>query len=398
MKPIGSGTRPAEGRTATHRMTRLCMAALPAVFMLAGCKKPAPQTLPPPVVGILEIKETEISMTASIIGQLDSPQNVEIRARVEAFVEKVCFTEGSNVKQGDLLFALDKKPFVERLSASKADQAKADAGLKKAEADLARIRPLAGTGAVSKQDLDNATAAVDAAKASLDAAKAKVESSQIDLGYCDVRSPINGLIGAKEVSVGDLVGKGQATLLATMSSLDPIWCYCNIAEVDFIKIKNRALELGLDVGKLPLTLVLPNGQDHPKRGKLVFFDRAVSTKTGTMRVRAEFPNPTEILRPGMFVRVRFEGGTRPGIQIPERAVMEIQGKAFVWVVDEKRVATQRPITLGDQKDSQLVVLGGLKPGERIVVEGINKVREGSPVMTPADLAAHVAAGKQPAKP
>lgn len=356
--------------------------------------------MPPPVVGILEIKESDIPMAATIIGQLDSPQNVEIRARVEAFVEQICFTEGTNVKKGDLLFALDKKPFVERLAAAKADYAKAEAALRKSEADLSRIKPLAGTGAVSKQDLDNATAAVDAGKASLEAAKAKMESSQLDLGYCEVRSPLDGLIGAKEVSVGDLVGKGQPTLLATMSSLNPIWCYCNIAEVDYIKIKNRALELGLDLGKLPLTLVLPNGKDHPEPGKLVFFDRAVSAKTGTMRVRAEFPNSTEILRPGMFARVRFEGGTRQGIQVPERAVIELQGKAFVWTVDEKMTAHQRPVVLGDQKESNLVVLDGLKPGEHVIVEGVHKVREGAPVMTAAQLAARAGApaSNQPAKP
>lgn len=399
MNASGPGKRPLSWKGGTTRIGWQCLAALPFFLSINGCEKPAPQTVPPPVVGILDIRESDISMAATIIGQLDSPQNVEIRARVEAFVEQICFTEGTNVKKGDLLFALDKKPFVERLAAAKADYAKAEAALKKSEADLTRIKPLAGTGAVSKQDLDNATAAVDAGKASLEAAKAKMESSQLDLGYCEVRSPLDGLIGAKEVSVGDLVGKGQPTLLATMSSLNPIWCYCNIAEVDYIKIKNRALELGLDLGKLPLTLVLPNGKDHPEPGKLVFFDRAVSAKTGTMRVRAEFPNPTEILRPGMFARVRFEGGTRQGIQVPERAVIEIQGKAFVWTVDEKMTAHQRPVVLGDQKDSNLVVLEGLKPGERIIVEGVHKVREGSPVMTAAQLAAHAAAASnQPAKP
>jgi membrane fusion protein (multidrug efflux system) len=354
-----------------------------AVLLGAGCEKTAPPPPPPPVVEVMEIKESDIPVTSLLIGQLDSPQNVEIRARVEAFVKTISFTEGANVKKGALLFELNEEPFIERLTAAEAQVAEAEAALRKAQADLARMEPLKDTGAVSKTDFDKAVAAVETGTASLDAAKARVESAKIDLGYCKVHAPIDGLIGAKEVSVGDLVGKGEPTLLATMSSLHPIWCYSNIAETDYLKVQNRTKELGIDIGSLPLTLILSNGDEHPEKGKIVFFDRAVAATTGTMRMRSEFPNPTELLRPGMFARVRIDGGARKGIRIPERATVMIQGRTFVWVVGEDQTVKQREVTLGTGSPAGVIVTDGLKPGETIVVEGTHKVREGKPVTVAA---------------
>lgn len=327
----------------------------------------------------MEIKNTTVPQTAMLIGQLDSPQNVEVRARVEAYVEEICFEEGKNVKQGDLLFKLDRRPFVERLAAANASLAEAQVSERKYANDVARLKPLATSGGVSKQDLENAEAQLDASKAAVEAAKARVEAAQLDLGYCEVKAPIDGLIGAKEVSVGDLVGKGQPTLLATMSSLDPMWFYCNVSEDEYLRTKTRAAELGKDVGKLPLTLIVAGDIEHKEKGRIVFFDRAVNVKTGTMRIRAEFPNPTEILRPGMFARVRVEAGTREDIQIPERAIVELQGKSFVWVVDDEQVVHQRPVKLGLTNESNVAILEGLKPGERIIVEGVAKVRDGGKV-------------------
>lgn len=382
---------------------RLKWAALPTALITAalfsGCEKPVPPPPPPPVVQVLEIKESDLPRTATIIGQLDSPKNVDIRARVEAYVKKICFKEGENVKEGDLLFELNEAPFIEKKIAAEAKKAETEAALRKAQADLARIEPLKNTGAVSKMDLDKAVAAVDTGTAAVSAANAQVKSAELDLGYCKVMSPIAGLIGAKEVSEGDLVGKGEPTLLATMSSLNPIWCYCNISEMDYLKIMDQARELGLEIDKIPLTLIKSDGKEHPEKGKLVFFDRAVSAKTGTMRLRAEFPNPNELLRPGMFGRVRFEGGTKKGIQVPQRVIVELQGKAFVWIVNEDQTVNQREVKLGNLNESNVAVVGGLKPGDRIIEEGIHKVREGGKVNAqtagPADEAA---TGTQPKQP
>jgi membrane fusion protein (multidrug efflux system) len=387
---IGRSARePRDGRP--RPIIRLRIAAgVVAGTLLGACEKPAAPEPPRPVVQVMEVRNSTIPLTFTLIGLLDSPQNVEVRARVEAFVEEIAFTEGRKVKKGDLLFRLDLRPYVEKLAVAKAALAEATVAEKKYEIDVARLKPLVASGGVSQQDVDNAQASLDASKASVESAKARVEAAQLDLGYCEVKAPIDGLIGAKEVSVGDLVGKGQPTLLATMSSLDPMWFYCNISEADYILTRTRAEELGKDLGTLPLTLILPGGMEHQHKGKIVFFDRAVNIKTGTMRVRVEFPNPTELLRPGMFARARIEAGSREGVMIPERAISELQGRPFVWVVDADQEVQQRPVRLGESIGSEVAVIEGLAPGERIILEGVQKVHDGArvnvaaaPVETPS---------------
>lgn len=383
MKKVRFGRFLCNRRLADHRSARRIAVAVIAGSLLAGCEKPAPPQAPLPMVQVMEIRNSTIPLTSTLIGQLDSPQNVEVRARVEAYVEEIPFTEGGKVKQGDLLFRLDRRPFVEKLAVAKASLAEAMAAQKKYEIDVTRLKPLVANGGVSQQDLDNAEASLEASTAMVESAKASVESAQLDLGYCEVKAPIDGLIGAKEVSVGDLVGKGQPTLLATMSSLDPMWFYCNISEADYIRTKVRAEEIGKDLGMLPLTLILPGGKEHEHKGRIVFFDRAVNIKTGTMRMRVEFPNPTELLRPGMFTRAWIDAGSREGIKIPERAISELQGQAFVWVVDADQKVSQRPVRLGDTVGSEVAVTEGLSPGERIILEGVQKVHDGSRVQVMA---------------
>jgi membrane fusion protein (multidrug efflux system) len=364
---------------------------------VCGCKKAAPAALPPPMVEVINITTTNAPTSVEFIGQLDSPQNVEIRARVEAFVDKVLFTEGTEVKEGDLLFKLDDKPFKERLSAAKGMLGEAKAALNKYEKDVARLTPLAQKRAIPQQDLDNAVAAVDVGKANVDSAEARVESATIDLGYCEVHAPISGLIGAKQVSMGDLVGKGAPTLLATMSTLDPIWFYCNVGEVVYLKAEAEARRTGKQVADLPIALILGNGSTHPERGKFVFIDRAVDVKTGTLRVRAEFPNPLKVLRPGMFGRIKVDLGARPdSILVPERAVTELQGKTFVWVVGAEDKTSQRAVKVGEGVGGDVLILEGLKQGDRIVVEGLQKVRDGSQVkpMTGAEMAQLAQASQQ----
>jgi membrane fusion protein (multidrug efflux system) len=358
----------------------LAAGCLIAIAIGTGCKKPEAVAPPPPVVGVMEVKTSAVPLSATLIGQLDSPQNVQVRARVEGFVDKMRFTEGTEVKEGDLLFQLDKKPFLEQLAAAEAQLAQAQAALKKYEADVSRLTPLAASRAVPQQDLDNALASVDVGKAGVEAAKAQVESAQLDLGYCDIAAPVAGLIGGKEVSIGELVGKGEPTLMTTISTLDPIWFYCNVSEVEYLRAQEKSKETGKAVEELPLTLIRPDGSEHPDVGKFVFIDRAVDTKTGTLRVRAEFPNKDKLLRPGMFTRVRADLGKRPNtITVPERAIAELQGKTFVWVVGDDGKVSQRAVQAGEQVGSDIIIREGLKPGEKIIVEGIHKVREGMPV-------------------
>lgn len=361
------------------RSLSLALAVLAAAG--AGCRKAAPPALPPPIVQVLEVTATNVPRSIELIGQLDSPQNVEVRARVEAFVDQILFAEGRGVQEGDPLFVLDRRPFDEQLAAANGMLAEARAALNKYEKDVARLRPLAEKKAIPQQDLDNAVASVAVGEANVASALARVKSAELNLEYCDVRAPTTGLIGAKQVSVGSLVGKGEPTLLATISRLNPMWFYCAISEADYLHAERTAREAGRQMGELPVTLILADGSEHPEPGKWVFLDRAVDAATGTIRARAEFSNPDGLLRPGMFARVRVSLKTEQGnLLVPERALVELQGKYFVWVIGPDNKAGQRPVRVAPMRiRGNAVVLEGLQAGERIVIEGLQKVREGTVV-------------------
>ena len=380
------------------RMTGLRIAApLLAVLAAGSCKKPEVAAPPPPIVEVKEITTSGVALTTTLIGQLDSPRNVEVRTRVEGFVDKMLFIEGREVKEGDVLFELDRKPFLEKLAAATGALGEAKASLAKYETDVERLVPLYEKRAIPKQDLDNAKAGVDVAKAGVTTAEARVQATELDLGYCTVKAPTTGLIGAKQVSIGELVGKGEPTLMATISMLDPIWFYCNVSEVEYLQARAKSKHTGQEVEEVPLTLILSNGTEHSDQGRFVFIDRAVDVKTGTLRVRAEFPNKDKLLRPGMFARVRVNLGARPDcITVPERAIVALQGKTFVWVMGSDGKVTQRPVTTGEQVGNVFIINEGLKAGEKIVVEGVNKLREGIPVNASA-AASKAAASDKPAK-
>jgi membrane fusion protein (multidrug efflux system) len=274
--------------------------------------------------------------------------------------------------------------------------AESKAALNKYEKDVARLTPLAVKRAIPQQDLDNAVASVDVGKATVLSAEARVVSAKIDLGYCDVHAPLAGRIGAKQVSVGSLVGKGDPTLLATISQLDPIWFYCNISEAQYLRAQSENQRTGKKVEDLPITLILGDGSVHKDQGKLVFIDRAVDVKTGTLRVRAEFANGEKLLRPGMFGRIKVALALRAdSILLPERAVAELQGKNFVWVVGSDNKTTQRAVKVGEPVGGSVLILEGLKVGDRVVVEGLQKVREGA-VVQPMTVAQIQAAAAQSA--
>lgn len=361
--------------------TQISLALLSLALTIAGtaCNKAQPQPpAPPPVVQVMEITTTNAPISMEFIGQLDSPQNVEVRARVEAFVDKMLFAEGTEVKAGAPLFTLDKKPFEQRLQEARGLLAQAKGALNKSEKDIARLTPLAAKHAIPQQDLDNAAASREVAQGDVQTAEARVSSSLIDLGYCDVSAPISGQIGAAQVAVGSLVGKGEPTLLATISQLDPIWFYCNVSEVEYLKADAEAQRTGNRVRDLDVRLVLSDGSTHPAKGRFVFLDRAVDTKTGTIRIRAEFPNPEKNLRPGMFARARVTLPGRDGsILIPERAVQELQGRNFVWLVGPDNKTYQHAVKLGARIGNSWLVEEGLAKGQRIILEGMQKAREGS---------------------
>lgn len=358
------------------------VAVVLAMAVIPACNKvEPPPPMPPPLVQVREVTKSKIERTATFIGKLDSPQNVQVRARVESFLEKILFVEGEEVKEGAPLFELDKKPYEEKLAAAKGVLAEAQAALAKSNIDVPRLTTLVSQNAAPQRELDAAVTSKQMNEANVASALAKVKSAELDLGYCDVSAPLAGRIGAKEVSVGSLVGKGEPTLLATISQVDPIWFYCSISEVDYLQAEKLAREAGRKMGDLPVTLILADGSELQEPGKWVFVDRVVDATTATIRARAEFPNSRKALRPGMFARVRISlPSEEGGILVPERAVVELQGRSFVWVIGAENKATQRAVGVAPNRiGPDAIVTQGLEVGDKIVVEGLQKLREGAPV-------------------
>jgi membrane fusion protein (multidrug efflux system) len=356
---------------------------------------------PPPPVVVAEVVQQTVPIYREYVAQTDARDTVEIRARVQAFLEAQHFTEGTIVKKDQLLFTLDKREYEMKLRQTKAELDVALARLGKAGTDERRLRPLAERKAVPQQDYDNAAANLLAAKASVEAARSRVAEAELNLSYTTIRSPIAGLIGQRLVSPGNLVGKGEATLLDTVSSIDPIRVNFTISEADYLRFMAHRKERG-NVA-VPLDLELADGSVFPHKGEIVIFDRAADTKTGTFTVVAEFPNPERELRPGQFGRVRGAAEVaRDAILVPKRAMQEIQGMQTVLVVGADDMVALRTIQPGETVGELLIVRDGLKPGERVIVDGVQKARPGSKV-NPSLAAAGSAPGpkadeKAPPKP
>jgi membrane fusion protein (multidrug efflux system) len=305
---------------------------------------------------------------------------VEIRARVEGFIQEVAFVEGSEVKEGDLLFVIDPKPYEEKLARAKGKLAEAQANFLKYHQDVERFRPLAKIQAIAQRDFDNAVALEQSAQAIVDAAQADVKSADLDLGYTVMRAPVKGRIGSTTARVGTLVGKGEPTLLATISNTDQIWVSFGISEVEYLNYARKREERGGQPGQFKIELVLADGTVHTHPGKVNFADRTIDPKTGTLRVRVEFPNPQNILRPGQFGRVRVLLEETPNaLVVPTQSVQEIQGTYSVMLVGPDKKAVFRPVKPGLKFDGTWVIEEGLKAGDLVVVEGLQTVKEGMTV-------------------
>jgi len=333
---------------------------------------------PVPTVVVTDVVQKTVPIYAEYVGQTDARETVEIRARVQAFLDAQHFTEGTVVKKGDLLFTLDKREYEAKLLQAKAELEGAMARLGKAETDEKRLKPLAERKAVPQQDYDNAVANLQTAQAGVSAAKSGVVEAELNLSYCTITSPITGLIGKRLVAPGNLVGKGEATLLDTVSSIDPIRVNTTISEAEYLRFFASRNERTSGPGQLEL--ILADGSVYPHKGKLAIVDRAVDPKTGTLNFSAEFPNPAGQLRPGQFGRVRAVAEmVKDALLIPKRAVQEIQGMKTVLVVGADNTVALRTIQPGDTVGDLLIVRSGLKPGERVIVDGMQKAKPGSKV-------------------
>ncbi len=313
------------------------------------------------------------------IGQTLGAQDVEIRARVAGFLDTVNSAEGSLVTNSQLLYTIDARPFRAALAQAEAGLAQAKALWEKAQRDTNRLGPLWSKNAISRQQLDDAISAERSAAASLQAAEANVESAEIQLGYTEIRSPIRGIAGKTEVKPGNLVGQGQATLLTTISSIDPIHYRFSISEADYLAWARKHPPQASEGRRAVFELVLADGTLHPHKGTAVFGDREVDSATGTLLLEVLFPNPEGLLRPGQFGRVRFPVRIIPdAVLVLQRCVQELQATYSVFVVHNNQ-AQLRKIELGPRVDNCYVVAAGLKPGERVVLEGMQKLTNTNPV-------------------
>jgi membrane fusion protein, multidrug efflux system len=361
--------------------TMLVAVAIASAFAVA-CEKQATVAAPPPTeVYVTAVTQKDVPTYLELVGQTVGNQDVEIRARVEGFLDTMNFREGSVIRQGDLLYQIDPKPLQASLSAAKADQATAEARLEKASNDVKRYTPLVAKQAVSQQELDNALAAQDAARSQVEAAKAAVDKATLDLSYTRVTSPISGLVGTTLVKPGNLVGRGQNTLLTTVSQIDPMLFRVGMSEADYLRVAKRNVSrIGATPEAKGITLTLADGTVHPQTGTVGTIERAVDPTTGTLGVQFVFPNPQMVLRPGQFGRAKVLLEMKAAaLLVPQRAVQELQNLYSVAVVDAGNKVAFRNVKVGQKVDSLWVIEEGLKPGERVVVEGLQRIQDGGTV-------------------
>ena len=350
-----------------------------SLVLLLSCKKEQPPPSPPPIqVKAATVLTRDVPVYLEAIGESRGNTEIEIRARVEGFLETVDFAEGTFVRKGQLLYTLDRSPFEAALAQAKAKLAEAEAQLARAHQDVVRYEPLVAKNAISRQEYETAVALERAQQAAVEAAQAGVTSAEIDLGYTRILAPDAGLVGKTEVYPGTLVGRGQSTLLTRISKIDPVHVRFTIPERDYLYYaRQREAHKAAGAVDLPLELVLADGSVHPHVGSLVFVDRNVDPQTGTILLEASFANPGGIVRPGQYARVRAAVDLKKGaILVPQRAVQELQGIHSVAVVGGDGAVEVRMVQAAERIGSLWVIDSGLASGERIVIEGLQKVRSG----------------------
>ncbi|MBW2611690.1 MAG: efflux RND transporter periplasmic adaptor subunit [Deltaproteobacteria bacterium] len=337
---------------------------------------------PPPKVTVIETQAEEIPLYQEFVGQVYGFKDIAIRARVEGFLEGIHFKEGSTIKKGKPLYTLESQPFEAEVAAKMSKVAEAKTALAYTESDLSRIRPLAEENAVSKSDLDAAVARYEASIASVEAAEANLRAANIQLSYTKIYSPINGIIGKTQAKVGDFVGKDpNPVILNTVSNIDTVLVEFFITETQYLEwnrfMKEREKTETDARKKAGLDLILADGSMYEHKGKVGFIDRQVDPTTGALLIQASFPNPDRLLRPGLFAKVKAKVDVvEDGIMIPQRCVTEIQGLYSVFVVGDGNKIDRREITVGPTIDSSWLIIKGLKPGEKVVYEGLQSARDG----------------------
>lgn len=386
---------------------RLLTVATAAVFLAACGKKesaPPPQT---PEVGVVTVQPQAVPIYTELPGRTSAFLVAQVRARVDGIVLRREFVEGSDVKAGQRLYKIDPAPYLAQLNSAKATLAKAQANLVTQNALVARYKVLVAANAVSKQDYDNAVATQGQAAADVAAGKAAVETAQINLGYTDVVSPISGRVGISQVTPGAYVQASQATLMSTVQQLDPVYVDLTQSSLEGLKLRQDVQSGRLKTsgpGAAKVSLILEDGKTYPVPGKLQFSDVTVDQTTGSVTIRAVFPNPNRVLLPGMFVRARIEEGVNENaFLVPQIGVTHDQkGQAIAMVVNASNKVEPRPLKTTGMNGQNWIVEGGLNAGDRVIVQGGDKARPGTTVKTvaaqlpAADAASGAAASAAPA--
>jgi len=370
-----------------HRPVRAASSAGLALLalVLAGCgNNSAPAQngeMPPQEVGVVTVTPQRLAVVNELPGRLEASRVAQVRARAAGIVQKRVFREGSDVKAGDLLFRIDPAPFQAAFDSSEASVARAEANLAQAELKVTRYKPLVEQNAVSRQEYDDALTAQKQAAAELAAARAARQTASLNLGYATVTAPISGRIGRAQVTEGALVGQGEATPLATIQQIDPIYVNLTQSSTELLQLRS-ALAAGklAGAGQARVTLVTEDGQTYKHAGKLLFSDLSVDENTGAILLRAEFPNPERFLLPGMYVRARLEQGVNEqALTVPQQAVLRGIGSSSVMVVGADGKAAARTVQADNAQDNLAVVGDGLQPGDQVIVEGLQKVQPGMAV-------------------
>ncbi|MDW5443132.1 efflux RND transporter periplasmic adaptor subunit [Polaromonas sp. SM01] len=386
-------TLPAELSPKHSRHKQILIAAVLTV-LIAGCGKsgdghgPGAGGAPPPAeVGVVTVKLGDVGLITELPGRLEASRVAQVRARAAGILQKRLFREGSDVKAGQPLFTIDSAPYAAQVASAKASQARAEANLAQAAALAERYKPLVAANAVSKQEYANAVAAQKQAEADVAVAKASVQTTSISLGYASVTAPISGRIGRALVTEGALVGQGDATQLAVIQQINPVYVNFTQSATEVMKLRNAMAKGQLKRADgseaASIRVVLEDGTEYAKAGRLLFSDLTVDATTGQITLRAEVPNPTGELLPGLYVRVRLEQAqASDAFTVPQQAVTRTAQGDTVMVVGEDGKVGTRSVKIGSAKDAQWVVLSGLKAGEKVMVDGFQKLQmmpPGTPV-------------------
>ena len=341
------------------------------------------KSLPPPAVVVAPVLQKTVPIYTEYVARTEARETVEIRARVGGYLKKILFNEGSLVKAGQLLFVIDQRPYKAALQDAQGQLAQARAALEKAEKDVDRLRPLVAADAAPEQDLDKAEAEAQYSRASVVKAKAAIDQAELDLKFSEIRAPITGIIGKHEVTVGNLVTKDQ-TLLTTLSSWDPMRVVFSLSENDYLLLARRYEQetrgRSVDKSEAYFELIMADNSIYPFKGRLSFVDRALDPTTGTLNIYVNFPNPDRLLRPGLFGRIRVVLKEEPNaLLVPQRAVQEMQGVQTVLVVGPEDKVALHTVTLGPRYEDFFIIPEGVKAGELIIVEGVQKAIPGQKV-------------------